>query len=849
MLVASSLHSIFLDWRSMPMRGLRAAARTVGFVVLALACAEPEVVFAQDLPVPEASEAANAATGASGAVAPHAAVPAPTLAELAARADADEQLAARVERIMAEPDRTDELARRLEGISTSADALMQAYSPRQLRRMPVMRLESLARHWRLDKARFDEWQAELKRVTNPLLETSALLAQRRADWQARRARATVKELPPAAGDRIDAIIASLRRAEEQLAVPLSAQIALRQRASVVDARIRQGQGAVTQAIEDIDRQLLRIDAPAIWAASASDADAPDAAVMMRQGIDVETRFAKEYGSAENARLLALHVLQLLLLPLFIWMSVHARRAGGQVAADMGSAAYVLTRPFSLWTLIAMIAVFLFEPDAPLLVHEAAMLIAMVPVLRLTPPQHKAYLGAWPYAASALFLMMRLGFVVSASALLYRFYLIGLCVLGVWSMAWLLRRFAPGTEAAQRWRWSRQLRAATWIAVALLLASLVSNAVGNVSLAETLAGGVIDSGYLAFMLYAVVNVCAVLMDWLLRRTQTPIPRAASLARFAIRLAALAAGAGWLIYTMERFRVFRPVHGALSSMLAATFNVGELSISLGNVLVFVLAVLIAFWVARGARVVVHDEVLARVKVSRGVSNSVASLTYYGVLVLGLLVALSAAGFKVSQLTLVFSALGVGIGFGLQGVVSNFVAGLVLMFERPIQPGDVVDVGTTSGTVGDIGLRATVIRTFDGADVVVPNGTLVTGNLTNWTLRDSSRRIELGVGVGYGSQPEQVLQVLRSAAAQTPGIAQHPGPSAFFMEFGPHSLNFSVRGWTSDFDNWLGVRSDMAIRIHRALGEAGIEIPFPQQDLYLRGISEQAGAQLRPPKPAGA
>jgi potassium efflux system protein len=379
--------------------------------------------------------------------------------------------------------------------------------------------------------------------------------------------------------------------------------------------------------------------------------------------------------------------------------------------------------------------------------------------------------------------------------------------------------------------------AGWGGIALMSIAIVSNVAGNVSLAETLTDGVIDSSYMALMLYAGVHVCAELLGWLFGERPGMPRRAASLVRLSIRVLAWAAFAGWLVFTLERFRVYRPIYALLSALLTAHLEVGEISISLGNVLVFVIAVLISFWAARGVRTLVHDEVLGRLRLARGVGNTVASLIYYAILLLGLLMALSAAGFKMSQLTLVFGALGVGIGFGLQNVVNNYVSGLVLMFERPIQPGDVIDVGTTSGTVGEIGLRATTIRTFDGADVVVPNGALLAGNLTNWTLRDRSRRMELTVGVAYGSVPADVIALLQATALQTPGIVTRPEPAALFMAFAPGSLEFSVRAWTYDFDNWLSIRSDLASRVHRAFADAGIEIPFPQRDLHLRSVAQDA------------
>jgi len=302
-------------------------------------------------------------------------------------------------------------------------------------------------------------------------------------------------------------------------------------------------------------------------------------------------------------------------------------------------------------------------------------------------------------------------------------------------------------------------------------------------------------------------------------------------------------------MDRFRVLRSTYAFVAELLSYTLAVGTISISLGNVLVFLVSVVIAFWAARTIRLILHDEVLTRMALPRGVGNSIASLTYYLVLLLGLGIALSAAGFQTSQLTIVFGALGVGIGFGLQNVVNNFVSGLILMFERPIQPGDVVDISGTSGQVREIGMRATRIKTFEGADVIVPNGTLLSEKLTNWTMLDRSRRIEISVGLAYGTDPAQVIALLDGVARQTPGIVADPAPVVLFMGFGASTLDFSLRAWTTDFDRWIDIRSDMLTGMYAALKQAGIEIPFPQRDLHLRSISDEAGAILaaRPPPAA--
>jgi small-conductance mechanosensitive channel len=185
--------------------------------------------------------------------------------------------------------------------------------------------------------------------------------------------------------------------------------------------------------------------------------------------------------------------------------------------------------------------------------------------------------------------------------------------------------------------------------------------------------------------------------------------------------------------------------------------------------------------------------------------------------------------SKVTLLVSALGVGIGFGLQNVVNNFVSGLILVFEHPVQVGDSVEVGTTFGEVRKIGFRASVLRTPDGAEVIIPNGELVGARFTNWSLSDRLRRISISVGVAYGTDPNRVIDILLGIARKHPAVLADPAPLAVFDRFGDSALNFTLLCWSS-VDKFFLARSELTIAINNAFKEAGIQIPFPQQDVHV-------------------
>jgi len=490
-------------------------------------------------------------------------------------------------------------------------------------------------------------------------------------------------------------------------------------------------------------------------------------------------------------------------------------------------------------------------------HEVALLLALVPVLRLLPASVYRELGRWPYIATGLYLLNRLGFLLVANEFLHRTYMLLIALLAATLMGWLLWRDRPRPGGPPLPMGRRLLRFAGWAAILALLVSAIGNLVGNVTLAEMLTAAVLDIGYVGLLLFAGVTVFASVLRLLLAsrvmsRFRVVTQHAGPLVESVTKLLRIAALAIWVLVALNAFRIYRPIRDAAMAVLTYELKFGEISLTLGGVLLFGFSVWLAFWAAKTVRYILQDEVLPKMSLPRGVGNSISSLTYYAMVIAGLFIALAAAGFEVSQLAIVVGALGVGIGFGLQNVVNNFVSGLILMFERPIQPGDVVEVSGTSGKVREIGMRATTLSTFEGADVVVPNGMLLSEKLINWTLSDMDRRIDVNVGVAYGSDARQVLELLMHVTKSTEGIATEPAPTVLFIGFGASSLDFSIRAWTNNFGDWVKIRSELTVRVYDALAEAGIEIPFPQQDLHLRSVSSEAGAQLaaRPGEPrAGA
>ena len=826
----------------------RSAACTLGAVLaLLLAVAGPASAQAGLL-------AGAGKTDAPAETASKSAAPEPIAAgDIPMRADVDERFAQDVIQRAQRKDPSRKLGAELDALTVGIVKLAKAFENEDLRQLSAIRLESLDNHWKFFQRELDDWRAALDNTTGSYTEDAAELAKRRTAWEATRDAMLAGGVTPALTDRVNVIIGQFTLAERALSRPLDEQLKLRRRANTVQSSIDAGRKGVDAAIAYFDRRLVMVDAAPVWKAWNDTRFSASELKGAETGLRLETAFLEEWGAANQGRLRAYKFGALVLLPLLVWLSWRSRKTVTTEPA-MQAAAKVLRRPLSAWLLLVLIGVPFFFADAPLVLHQTALLLALVPVLRLLPQRVFEVLGRWPFVGTLLYLLYRLSILLLGQPLYYRLYTLALALITASVLVWLLvssksRHERSGTPAPHG-----IVRVAAWAAVVALLTAIVANVVGNVSLAEMLTGAVLDSAYVGLALYAGANVVSSILSLLLARremtrfrviTQHAGPLLASITKL-VMYAALAA---WIVVTLNEFRIARPIFGTAKAILTHPLEVGQISVTLGSILLFIVSVFVAFWVARTVRVVLRDEVLPKMELPRGVGNSVSSLSYYGLVLVGLMVALAAAGFETSQFAIIFGALGIGIGLGLQNVVNNFVSGLILMFERPIQPGDVVEVSGTSGTVREIGMRATTLTTFEGADVVVPNGTLLSEKLINWTLSDMNRRIDVEVGVAYGSDPRRVLTLLREVAQGTPGISAVPVPAIVFKGFGPSSLDFSIRAWTDNFGDWVTIRTEMTARVYEALTRDGIEIPYPQQAIHIRSVAPGVGQQLAggmPPQP---
>jgi len=258
--------------------------------------------------------------------------------------------------------------------------------------------------------------------------------------------------------------------------------------------------------------------------------------------------------------------------------------------------------------------------------------------------------------------------------------------------------------------------------------------------------------------------------------------------------------------------------------------RLPITLGDMGLALTYVVATVVLAKKLPAVLEIILLQRFEMSSGSRYTITTLTTYAIVTIGISLALNTIGAQWSQLQWLVAALGVGIGFGLQEIVANFISGIIILFERPVRVGDVVTVGDTDGTVTRIRIRATTIRNWDGKELLVPNKEFITGRLLNWSLSDQMTRLLISVGIAYGSNARKAMDLMEEAAKDNASVLRDPAPSVIFQDFGDNALTMVLRCFVGNVELRMTTISALNEAINDKFSRAGIVIAFPQRDLHL-------------------
>jgi potassium-dependent mechanosensitive channel len=419
--------------------------------------------------------------------------------------------------------------------------------------------------------------------------------------------------------------------------------------------------------------------------------------------------------------------------------------------------------------------------------------------------------------------------------LFRIYWAGTALTGMLLFS-LWAKQMRGRKLPGKGYFSGCLRVGAFV-MAMVAAAQVA---GFVSLSENLLITTMNIAVLIASVFLLLQINSMMIVLLLGHSL--IADMAFIRRFGkelgVRITAIMKVAIWgtaIVFLMPIVGVYSSVGKAFEKLFLSSVTIGSTSLSLLLVLMAALVLYLSSFISWIIRAILETEVFHRMQVDRGAGQSITKLLHYFLIFIGFLISMGLIGIDLKSFAVLGGALGIGIGFGLQNIVNNFLSGLILLFERPVRVGDRIEADSQLGIVKKIGLRSTVIETLDQAQLIVPNSQLISEKVTNWTHSGTVARLKIPVGVAYGSDMDLVFDVLTAAAQANPHVLPEPKPLALLRGFGESCLNIELHAWLSNVNEIRRAQSEISREILRRFGEAGIDIPFPQQDVRLQYKAE--------------
>jgi len=656
-------------------------------------------------------------------------------------------------------------------------------------------------------------------------------------WELTQKEAKEQQAPPGVLKSISEILGTIKKANRELKDLQNNMLKRQNEISKVLLTINDVLSSLKKLEKELQSDYFSLDSPPIWQAADSTLSPKLLKEYLLKASDENIRGVKLFFESYQ-KTVYFHIF----LFLIIWLSFFFLRKQSVILIDeenefeLQQAKKAISRHWLAALVISMILSIWLYPDLNSTISAILQLVYILIAIIFFPTYIDKKIRPILYAILALYFLDQLEVFFPVEMFFSRLVLFLKAFLAAWVLFKMLRSQDIVAKDLKRNKMGIVLFFMR-LFLAFLIISILANIIGNLSLSVLLCNTVV---------IAIINLIIILLVVImLNRTfiillRTKFVRKSnyinnhwqrSEKRMTMTIFILALFL-WLKGILNHLNLYDPLIEWITEIGQTSWKVGESSIEVGGIIDFFIVIVLTYVVYSFIKTLLDEELFPRVKLPRGVPGAISMIFGYVIVAYGIFLAIAAAGIDLSSFGLMAGALGVGIGFGLQNIVANFIAGLILAFERPIQVGDTIEAGTVMGDVKAIGVRATTIRTFDGSEVMVPNGNMIANDVINWTLSDRKKRRDIFVSVAYGSNPHEVLALLKKVGEGNPNVLQVPAPWALFEGFGDSALNFRLRIWTA-MDVGMTTKSDVAMGIYDALAEAGIEIPFPQQDLHVKSF----------------
>jgi len=685
--------------------------------------------------------------------------------------------------------------------------------------------------WAIIGRRLSGWQEILKNRSSSLQQDLEALSVESKGWRLTQEATAVQQLPEDLRSEIARTLESIGKSEQAVLTRRNAILKLQGELSRLDIDLEEMDELLNEALSAGRGKLLRIDAPPIWR-PAPKVDDSTASVDFELG-PVETAPAVlRYYLLSILEFVGVELLVFAFLVAFLFsLRKKAELCWQDEDESVRGLAFAIRRPFSTAILLTAVVGAFWNSAVPEYLLNLGWYAVLLPLCRVIPNLAAPGLRPFIWALAGLYVADGTLALLPAHSTVVRLLVVLLAAAAGAGLVLYQRRLRV-VEFGNGWR--QFARFGVGAGIALLAIAVVSEVIGATALSRYLAGGVLRSVYAAAALYGCLSILRgfiqVVFRSFRRRKDSSWRMPAELQLTMLHGLTWLAFVLYLTVVLRAFQFWDPLLVWARRILQYHVSIGALGFTIGSAFTFLAVLLGAILLSRVLRFFFAAGLQGRIDLQRGTSEAVSKLAHYAILTAGFLLALGASGIDLNKVTVLAGALGVGVGFGMQNIVNNFVSGLILLFERPLHVGDQITVGSTSGEVADIGIRASVIRTWDGADVIIPNASLISGDVTNWTHSDGRRRGELRVGVAYGTDPGLIIRALTEAALSHPQVLRDPSPTAHLIDFGDSSLDFVLRYWTR-LEHHLDTGSQIHTAVYQRLTEEGIEIPFPQRQVHFQ------------------